>query len=430
MPAAPSRYCEGSAVRGLEFGRGLRVRTVVMLVAAVTVGVLFAPQVHAAQPRAAQAKEEPRGRPSLYGQIAIELLELPEARLRIGEAALRLSTLIMTGERYDRELALLDEIANQVAKVIRLKGRDDPEFRVEAISTVLHALGFHFSFNDMEGTNPENSLLLSILRTRAGNCVAMPILWYAVAERLGYPVYAVQAPQHLFLRYDDGRFRQNIETTTATTASDERIISDLEIPAAAVKSGAFMRSLSKREFLAVLIADVAEKLSRTRNPGLAIELLEDARTVLPNSIAIHWNLALGYNDTSFMRLARQGSALQVTGARPAVPDEAKLAIEHALAATKLGAPKPLAKEYWTHVSRLGEKATGAAKPAPEPFDVTSLIMREDAQIKLTWTWAVDPVLYQDASEDPSSCARFCTRFCGPAPGNLCAEDYRRRGLMR
>ena len=233
---------------------------------------LLAAPGYAATPPPQKAK--PPGRPSLYGQVAIELLKTPEEKLNIGEAALRLSTLIMTGERYDKELAQLNEIAAQVANAMELKGGDDPESRIQTLASVLNRLGYRYSGDDPDGRNSESSLLLSVLRTKKGNCVGLPTLWYAVAERLGFPIHAVVAPHHIFLRYDDGTFRMNIETISYSNPTDERIISDLEVPAGAIKSGAMMRSLSKREFLAVLITNVAAYLGLTypADPGSMMEL--------------------------------------------------------------------------------------------------------------------------------------------------------------
>jgi hypothetical protein len=44
-----------------------------------------------------------------------------------------------------------------------------------------------------------------------GTCASMPVLYTAVARRLGYPVKLVQAREHLFCRWDDGNERFNIE---------------------------------------------------------------------------------------------------------------------------------------------------------------------------------------------------------------------------
>jgi hypothetical protein len=44
-----------------------------------------------------------------------------------------------------------------------------------------------------------------------GTCASMPVLYAAVARRLGYPVKLVQAREHLFCRWDDGKERFNIE---------------------------------------------------------------------------------------------------------------------------------------------------------------------------------------------------------------------------
>lgn len=388
---------------------------------------LAVPAGHAGTPKPYNPASPPT-RPSLYGQVAIELLNTPEEKINIGEAALCLSTLILTGERYDKELAQLDEIAARVARAIKLKGRDDPEFRITALASVLHGLGYHFSWDDMEGVNPENSLLLSVLRTKKGNCVGLPTLWYAVAERLGFPIYAVMAPSHVFLRYDDGKFRTNLETTSYSNPTDEEMIADLETPKAAIASGAEMRSLSKRELLAALISNIA---TRIRNTGISIELEQDALTAFPNSIQSHWNLAIDYSRMAFIEL-HDGEILARRDGKSTreITMEARLALQHAVAATKLGASKPLEKEYWKRVSAFGEKKAGEIKPASQPFDVTSLVMRSDARLNINWQWIVDPVLYERAVSDPESCARICATFCEPAPENLCAENLRRRGLRR
>lgn len=48
---------------------------------------------------------------------------------------------------------------------------------------------------------------------RHGTCVSMPVLYVAVARRLGYPVYLAMSKGHLFCRWETPKERFNIEGT-------------------------------------------------------------------------------------------------------------------------------------------------------------------------------------------------------------------------
>ncbi len=48
---------------------------------------------------------------------------------------------------------------------------------------------------------------------RAGTCASIPVLVVSVAQRLGYPVKLVSARSHLFVRWEDGKDRFNIEAS-------------------------------------------------------------------------------------------------------------------------------------------------------------------------------------------------------------------------
>ncbi|WP_158622235.1 transglutaminase family protein [Corallococcus sp. CA047B] len=353
-------------------------------------------------------------------RVARELLALPEDRLDIGEAALRLGAFVdpdTDGPEGRRRVELL---AGQVRSLVG--GRTDPEYRIRAINQVIYKENrFAYDKDDLVGARLDASSLWRLLSTKRGNCVSLPVLWYAVAERLGYPVAMVEAPHHFFLRYEDGRFRSNIEATSGGgEASNEKIILDLEIPQEAISSGAMMRSLSKKELLGALIAEVAARLMQDWNLGLAARLSELALTAHPRSMTAHWNLALAYNYEAAMR-----SSVRIPGEKaasqkkPRVMEAARRALNHAQDATRLGAPPPLASDYWTKVSNLGDTEVGARKPPPRPFDVSTLFAPGGKPIQ--FALAVDPVIFERASREPGSVLGVCSRLCGPAPGNRCAE---------
>ncbi|MES2996031.1 MAG: transglutaminase family protein [Verrucomicrobiota bacterium] len=63
-------------------------------------------------------------------------------------------------------------------------------------------------------TDASNVFLQGLLADkRQGTCVSMPVLYAAVARRLGYPVRLVMSKGHLFCRWDSPEERFNIEGT-------------------------------------------------------------------------------------------------------------------------------------------------------------------------------------------------------------------------
>jgi regulator of sirC expression with transglutaminase-like and TPR domain len=85
-----------------------------------------------------------------------------------------------------------------------------PVARIEVLNRLLYGrLGIGAS-EDLK--DPCNLLPSSVLARRQGNCVGIAALYLVLAERLELPIYAVATPSHVFLRYDDGRTRINIET--------------------------------------------------------------------------------------------------------------------------------------------------------------------------------------------------------------------------
>src|SRR5713101_9023255 len=72
-----------------------------------------------------------------------------------------------------------------------------------------------------------------------------------LAERLNLPIYAVATPSHVFLRYDDGSTRINIETLQGgASVPDDQYIREQKIPEESIRCGIFLRNLTTDELLA------------------------------------------------------------------------------------------------------------------------------------------------------------------------------------
>ena len=68
--------------------------------------------------------------------------------------------------------------------------------------------------------NPKDLFIHGILVSdNGGTCVSMPVVYTAVARRLGYPVYLVTAKAHVFCRWDSKDDRFNIEATNQGMSS-------------------------------------------------------------------------------------------------------------------------------------------------------------------------------------------------------------------
>src|SRR5207249_1324652 len=67
------------------------------------------------------------------------------------------------------------------------------------------------------------------------------------------PIRAVATPKHVFLRWEGRGLRRNIELfEKGRDAPDEEYVRQEKIPQESIERGVFMKSLSRRQFLAFL----------------------------------------------------------------------------------------------------------------------------------------------------------------------------------
>jgi tetratricopeptide (TPR) repeat protein len=94
--------------------------------------------------------------------------------------------------------------------------------------------------------------------SNGGTCVSMPVLYTAVARRLGYPVHLVRAKGHIFCRWDGRGERWNIEATGSggmDSFPDKHYMTWPEaITQDEVKRGEYLKTLDPSEEFAVFLA--------------------------------------------------------------------------------------------------------------------------------------------------------------------------------
>lgn len=104
--------------------------------------------------------------------------------------------------------------------------------------------------------NPSDLFLNGLLDTLQGTCASMPVLYVALAWRMGWPVSLACQGAHLLTRYDDGSQVFNIEAALLRTkgpgfywATDELQIKLRNLRPKALSSGSDLKALTPRERL-------------------------------------------------------------------------------------------------------------------------------------------------------------------------------------
>jgi regulator of sirC expression with transglutaminase-like and TPR domain len=96
----------------------------------------------------------------------------------------------------------------------RIVNEDNPKKVVHAINEYLFIdQKFQPDLRDPMGADPENFYLNRVLDRKKGVCTGLSLLYLAMAEELGLPVYGVKIPGHFFVQYLSDSFFRNIETT-------------------------------------------------------------------------------------------------------------------------------------------------------------------------------------------------------------------------
>lgn len=224
-----------------------------------------------------------------------QLANLPEEQIDIGQVALFLATEVFPGLDVNKYSAQLDGFVKEIRDFTR--GSTDSDYRIRAMNTYLYKRqGFHYDKSDPLAQQLMNRYLNGLLDTQAGSCTTMPLLYLALAQRLGYPVYPVAAPQHLFCRYAAADVKeQNIEATEGGGySSDADYIRDMEIPTLGIKSGAYLSTMTYRQLVGDLIAENGSYWARQKDFVRAIKYYIIAVRLNPNAAEVYQMLSQAY----------------------------------------------------------------------------------------------------------------------------------------
>ncbi len=158
---------------------------------------------------------------------------------------------------------------------------------------------YTYDFDDPKGINIQNKLLGNYLKSREGNCVSMPILFLILGQKLGLNVTASTAPLHVLVKYTDDEtgYTFNLETTSgAHPARDIWYKEGFHISDLALKQGAYLDKLSKRETVAVMINTLLQYYFEQKMYGQVIALAKLMLKTYPKSVSAIIYISSAYNE--------------------------------------------------------------------------------------------------------------------------------------
>lgn len=234
------------------------------------------------------------------------LINVPEDKIDLGATALAFASEIYPGIDMRSYSAQIDLLAEQVRRLA--KNSKDPDYRIRCLNTVLLVQERFQGTRDLSSARQSERYYLNhVLATKQGNCVSMPLLYIAVAQRLGWPIYQVHVPDHSFVRYVDPKLKQqNIEATSnGGYVPDGEYGKDFLVSERGRESGAYLRTLTRRETLSDLAGINGITFIRRRDWEKGVAYLELATKLNPRSDVAWSNLTIAYK-----RMARHSNGKQ------------------------------------------------------------------------------------------------------------------------
>ncbi len=189
------------------------------------------------------------------------LADTPDNQINIGLYSLSIAKGFYPNIDIAKYLKKLDTMASELKE--KFKAIQSPEQKLFILNSyinqhrVKNTTFFHTQPNYIELITKGN-FLNEVLDKTAGNCMGYTTLYLALAERLGIPLYPVILPYHIYIQYDDGTSRFEIETTIGSKFS----IRDFKLSA-------------KQYNLAITDKMISEEQKRLTRKEMVIEMLNN-----------------------------------------------------------------------------------------------------------------------------------------------------------
>jgi len=185
----------------------------------------------------------------------------------------------------------IDRMALQLE--LRISPGDSPERTVNLINRYLLRENAYFG-TSLDPADPEKlqkSAVLCLVGNKEGNCLGLSLLYLALGERLGLPFYGVAAPEHVFVRYDDGAKRINVDTTEkGREYKDSHYEKNFMLHSTYGDYDFYLRSLTKREIIGLFLSNLGIAYYEKGMYDQAIARYRKAVEISPNHPEAHFTL--------------------------------------------------------------------------------------------------------------------------------------------
>ncbi|MBC5765831.1 transglutaminase family protein [Ramlibacter albus] len=229
------------------------------------------------------AMPRPHGLPAAVS----DLLALPEDRIDVGRASLVLAREVYPRLDVERYSSRIDEMVRGARQYMASQPSRNYIDTLIAFNTYMFRhWGMAYDHAADARDKQANYFLNGILDTRKGMCITMPLLYMSVAQRLPLFVRGVTAPLHCFLRYVRlAAPHHNIEVTSGGgVLSDAEYIRRYGVPQRGLESGAYMRTLTMREYLGIVMLQIPLVIYRQGRTQEALAYFEAIHELDPRDV--------------------------------------------------------------------------------------------------------------------------------------------------
>ncbi len=228
------------------------------------------------------------GKSGLYAKSVEQVLRLPPEEVDLATAALIVSEQwsdLVPGRRH---VETLDDMAIEIRQRLREKRL---KLDYQAIPVINEYVFEELAYKPLKEADDPNDLFLhTVLDKGQGYCLSLSVLYLALGERLGLPLHGVVVPGHFFVRYDDGRVRFNIETTSkGASAPDQHYIEKFNVPQEE-RGGIYMKNLNKIQTLGCFFNNLGLSYNKVGNTDSALLALVRAAEINPTLSEARTNL--------------------------------------------------------------------------------------------------------------------------------------------
>jgi tetratricopeptide (TPR) repeat protein len=180
-----------------------------------------------------------------------DLITIYDECVDIAEVSLRIAKDEYSEIKIEDYVECIDWYARMIKA--RIAEGDGPKSIINIINEFLFdELGFTY----VPTGNLDDLYLNKVIDRRKGNCIGLSILYLSIAEQLGLPLFGVNVPEHIFVRYDDGEQKINIETGhKGMSLSDSFYVSNSmeRFDEKSVAHGCYLQNLNTKEVISNIL---------------------------------------------------------------------------------------------------------------------------------------------------------------------------------